>query len=578
MIGLGHSERGLLLTMTKKICLIIIGCLLVSVGVTVYQNDKGIDYAPKIYSVRNFICSDCIVEKDGKTVVTTGDDPQFIIELDGQYVNNIMIYCDAQPEDWQLAVFYGTEDEEFNAENSIIRKISESPSKINVDLKKKVKRLRIDLGDSQGLTFAINKIVICNVIQNPDRTKLIEYWLVRPLRVASQDTWRKALVLFCVMSGLALSMRRYYKKALCTIFFCGVILLVIFNNSRLTSPPSIYDNEGILDFTLYAKEYENWLDDNIGYKKNFIDLNAIVLYKLLGISTNDDIAAGKSGWLFYKGDNNLEIAQESYPMESVDYVEIAQLLNKARVYLKNRGIDFFFVSPAAKPSIYPEYLRGNYTVVETPSTKLYSAVKKYMDAEFIYLKETMLMEKNNSLLYYKTDSHWNEYGSFMGYKAIYKTMTDLGILEGKLPEVEWGEGLRDGDLGNMIASEAVIPDEPCIQIMLTHRYAYLIKDGKEYEELDALKEKMGIQQFSIYKNDICEKGKKILVFGDSYFADSGKTNLTDLMAENCSELVYVWGWPSKSVVDAIQPDVVVFERGERELQYIKSILEQFTAR
>lgn len=215
---------------------------------------------------------------------------------------------------------------------------------------------------------------------------------------------------------------QYFLKNLCSVAFVFIIVLGIVNINHLSPAPSLYNSKGNLDLPAYSKNYSSWLEKNIGYRSQMIDLRSFVAYKLLKFSPSEKVALGKDGWLFYTYDNNIEIAKESYPMSNLDYKDAALSLSKIKQSLNSQDIKYLMILPCSKVSIYPEYLAGNYQIVETPTDKLKYAIDKYTDIDCISLKDSLLAAKTMGTLYYKTDTHWNGIGAWIGYKTIYDSL------------------------------------------------------------------------------------------------------------------------------------------------------------
>ncbi len=99
-------------------------------------------------------------------------------------------------------------------------------------------------------------------------------------------------------------------------------------------------------------------------------------------------------------------------------------LEERRDWLKEQGSEYVFVLAPTKAFIYPEFLPKRLQRKKQGQTRyvqLAQYLRKSSDIYFIDLLPALLEEKRNReypLLYYKTDFHWNFYGSFIAYREI----------------------------------------------------------------------------------------------------------------------------------------------------------------
>ncbi|MBM6823124.1 hypothetical protein H5986_10705 [Fusobacterium mortiferum] len=172
----------------------------------------------------------------------------------------------------------------------------------------------------------------------------------------------------------------------------------------------------------------------------------------------------------------------------------------------------------------------------------------------IYPKRELLSFKTKSLLYWKTDTHWNEYGGLIGYTSlvseIQKDFPDIEIIsENKLDFRE--ETRATGDLLNMLSIE-----------------------NKQYENVYYMVPHLKLRKFVYEKNEgvkgvitKSEKKYKVLVFRDS-FTDA----MLPYLSETFGEVEYIWNHNFNSYQDKIReykPDIVIHEVVERYIDVLK---------
>jgi hypothetical protein len=86
--------------------------------------------------------------------------------------------------------------------------------------------------------------------------------------------------------------------------------------------------------------------------------------------------------------------------------------------LHSKGIDFYILIGPNKSSIYPEYLPDIIVPIETRYINpLFNKIK---DNNIKIFDPTQLLinNKNIGLLYYKTDTHWNNRGAYIAFNEF----------------------------------------------------------------------------------------------------------------------------------------------------------------
>ena len=125
--------------------------------------------------------------------------------------------------------------------------------------------------------------------------------------------------------------------------------------------------------------------------------------------------------------------------------------------LNEKDIDFLFVIPANKSSIYPEYLPAWVTRTQNESYKsCFLDAAEEMGVSEMILDLTPVLYKQKETdgddLFIKFDTHWSKLGAYYGYSAI---MDELNLrTSGDFEKVELlgyeREPLEGSDLKNLL--------------------------------------------------------------------------------------------------------------------------------
>jgi hypothetical protein len=110
---------------------------------------------------------------------------------------------------------------------------------------------------------------------------------------------------------------------------------------------------------------------------------------------------------------------------------IADNLSNTKEYLNSKGIEFYAMLMPNKEIIYEENMPDTVARVndESRGEQLSNYINDNTDVVFVYPKEELLAAKDETLIWYKTDSHCNQKGSFVAlqtlFNRIYGTNRDL---------------------------------------------------------------------------------------------------------------------------------------------------------
>lgn len=340
-------------------------------------------------------------------------------------------------------------------------------------------------------------------------------------------------------------------------------------NRNLTNFPELYVggiNKG------YITDFENWFNDNVGFRELLFKINSKIQYNVFNNSSIEKVIVGRKGWLFYTGSNNIEIATGEYPnFGEEELKDICQKQIGIQKRLAEQDIEYVLFLPPSKVSIYPEYLRGNFAVTQTPADILADYLEEHSDIKVIRIKPALLEEKenaDNNLLFFKTDSHWNAYGCYIGYNAIVDKLNEWNIIDSAPAEIDFIEASYMRDLTGMMVDkdEKYYEDSSFAYYNVLNATATQMTEGKMYGAIQKYVSDNSIRRGDYYENANVEL-PTFAVFGDSMFMDW----LEPLMAENCSALTCIWNYNITSeAIDIIKPDVVFLEVTERNLNSLGS--------
>jgi hypothetical protein len=265
---------------------------------------------------------------------------------------------------------------------------------------------------------------------------------------------------------------------------------------------------------------------------------------------------GTNGW-FFLGDSFSNVIKESKGIENFSpekLTSIVQKVNENKDWLEERGIAFYFAVAPNKASVYGAYLPIRQSEKKTTTAQLDSASEDRF--HFIDLKYDFPAGKG-ARLYNKTDSHWNDYGAYLGYVTLLRKIRtkfpQAKVLEQSDFSIDTVVSYQQ-DLTRMLAlkvKEEVIVFKPAKAENAVQQEKQLVVP-KNYTRPSADYEMR-------FKSDV--NNLKVLVLHDSF-----TTHLKQFIKESFGKVVFIWDTKfNKGLIEKERPDIVVQIIVERHL-------------
>lgn len=330
-------------------------------------------------------------------------------------------------------------------------------------------------------------------------------------------------------------------------------------NRKLAEKP-VFDLENI---DTYSTGYENYYNDNLPFRGIIRNVWTNFNFYILNESTTSQVLIGKndgdisSSWLFFQdeteGSNSVKDAQGILTLSGKELEQIKENINKNTTELENRNIKVLYAIIPNKANLYKEKLPNNITIYKEENR--FDKLEKYLEEKeiknFIYLKDALLNAKEINDVYYKQDTHWNNFGAFIGFKEILNQIEeDYNNFEYNMEISE--EKLMDKDLAQMSGIKNVLKDKE-ITIEFAPNITY-------WETVFETENKIVITQ-----SENAPIHKTVFVVGDSF-----RTAMIPYFSKIYSKVVYMHRCDYGSyMLDHYQPDIIVFQLLERYIDTLK---------
>lgn len=307
----------------------------------------------------------------------------------------------------------------------------------------------------------------------------------------------------------------------------------------------------------------------------------------MGISINpQQTYLGKDGWLFL-GNTYMNGVEKKRKLSEQDKEHIQTIIHNATLWkhwFLNQGVQSYTIMLAPdKDSVYSEKTPD---WVKNPMTTPLSYFKENNN-ENIYVVLLDALEQARQTytlpLYFKTDSHWNQLGAWVGFKAFMHT------LQQKHPHLRFNPydfenaiyqyGNKQGDLTNFLHIANYVDD---YFVSSTHTTATPpTVEVIDYDNQTSL----GIKSITfadsqhtptLYKNSAALNQEKVLWIHDSF-----GSSMVPFMLEHFKEVmhIHILGATPEKITDLVRsyaPDLVVttvVERESRDRFYSETPLE-----
>jgi alginate O-acetyltransferase complex protein AlgJ len=210
-----------------------------------------------------------------------------------------------------------------------------------------------------------------------------------------------------------------------------------------------------------TRQFEAYFSRKVGFRgvvvKAVNQLNFSVLGKLTG-NMGTPIILGEDHWL-YEHEYVRHYVRE-LGMNDVDRKAFVTSVKQLQDALAARDIPFVLVISPSKAEIYPEHLPEQYRIRDPnkPSNRVYPVMRPELAAAGVSVFDVRLLfealKPTSEILYAKTGTHWNYYGSFLACSRMLQELKETQGLDVVIPQLdsvvfEPGTG-TDTDLLNLL--------------------------------------------------------------------------------------------------------------------------------
>jgi hypothetical protein len=237
-----------------------------------------------------------------------------------------------------------------------------------------------------------------------------------------------------------------------------------------------------------------------------------------------------------------------------DIDAIARNIAGMKLFCDTNNVKFYFCVAPNKNSFYQEFLPVEGMKLPRRIDLVREKLRDTYKIDMIDLRDSLLPYKNSTTLFYKTDTHWNEYGAFLATKQLINVMhKDFATVPEKSIEnyeVDSSLELSHKDLVGMIGIK---------RNDLMYRFTPKHTISTQLDSIGV------IDGNKCFASKTQTNNVKVVVYRDSYF-----TSMFNFFIPQFGSSTLYWTKNfDKNVVKQAKPDAVVFEIVERNLIWLR---------
>lgn len=312
----------------------------------------------------------------------------------------------------------------------------------------------------------------------------------------------------------------------------------------------------------YPGELLEYLKTSMGFRGSLVRARGLIAWHGLGISPAPDQVIRADPWLFFRGERVLDDFRRVYRFTDAELDEWADGLEGRRIWLAKRGIQFLVVIPPNKETIYAELLPA--AITRDPATsrvaQLGERLKARTGVQLLDLSSILEAHKSDGRLYHLTDTHWNDLGALVGYRAIMARLAPWfpavrPLSDGEMTREE--VVTRGGDLARICGLPGDLL-EPQLEIHVQPtRGPVTLASGKEltFDRLDVRE-----------RDEILTRAPRGEITGAVIIRDSFGEALLQYLAPHFQTADWIWSYDFPAdVIEREHPALVIEQLVERKL-------------
>lgn len=345
---------------------------------------------------------------------------------------------------------------------------------------------------------------------------------------------------------------------LCLPFIVGRLAFIprleVQENRKLSERPAFSTKT----IDTFPQKYQKYFDDTFPLRTPLIRLQNYINIALLKSSPRSDVILGKQDWFFYDVEGPL---QKEKLFNDQDLSLIKKRLETVQELLNRQGIQFYvFITPNSQ-TIYPENLPDYLNEGLSRFDQLTAYLNKNSSSVAVVDPRRELIDaKRMYQPYRRYDTHWNDYGAYIAYRDLLKTISAQYPL------------LQPAPLDSFTLTYKTTPNTDLLSMVGLN--GYKIESAPDLEPKRGYTATQQIVSCRFKPN--CEKLRttnvdtslpRLLMYRDSF-----SNHLIPFIAEHFSDALYLWKHTVEETdLGQQKPDIVVYQIVERDISELRNL-------
>jgi len=336
--------------------------------------------------------------------------------------------------------------------------------------------------------------------------------------------------------------------------FIGKYLEVDTSENRNLAEKPVLDFSSIKSIVRFPSQFDNYWNDHLPYRNLIKQADASIRYDWLKISPDSRVIIGKNDgkpdyvWLFYnavKDGNPIGDITGAKVFKSEDKTTIYESITENTKKLKEKNIELYYLVVPNKSTIYSEKLPDSIkTVDKTRTDDMIEYLENANIDNAVYVKKELMEAKKTADTYYHLDTHWNNYGAFLGTKELMKRIDSDFHLFDDFEITGDTYVIKRGDLYNFININKDFYDKT-----IGVKNQYIVP-----YQTTVLEDSLRLTNNEHYQYDQC-----VMIIGDSY-----RGAIIQYFASLYKEVIHMHRNDYESaMIDKYQPDIIISVGVER---------------
>jgi hypothetical protein len=179
----------------------------------------------------------------------------------------------------------------------------------------------------------------------------------------------------------------------------------------------------------FAGGFDAWWKDTFGLRDKLLFGHSFLKLMVFGVSPSPIVTFGRDHWLFYSGNDAIEVDLGLAPFRDEDLNAWVRMLGARRDWLAARGIQYLVAWVPSKSIVYPEKLPVGHAISgENRVDQLIRALGPSWKDDLLDLRPSQFAEKQHDRpelgdwTWYPLGTHWTERGACAGYFALMENL------------------------------------------------------------------------------------------------------------------------------------------------------------